>query len=76
MGGKHRTPVKVGTKWGKLTVVKAIQKNEHSQVMWEVRCECGVKTYAWGYNLVKGKKTHCGCGWPEVTGVNHPGMGF
>lgn len=63
MAGKHRTPVKPGTKWGKLTVLKAVSKNQYSQVRWEVRCDCGRKTIVWGYNLVKkeGNVTHCGC---------------
>lgn len=61
MGGTHRTPVGIGTTWGMLTVTKPLRKNEHSQTMWEVRCRCGRLTYAWGYNLVKGKKSDCGC---------------
>lgn len=55
------TPVKPGTKWAMLTVIKAVDKNESSQVLWEVKCDCGMKTRAWGYNLVKGKKISCGC---------------
>lgn len=61
MGGHHKTPVGPGTRWGKLVVIKAIRKNESSQIQWQVKCDCGIKTYAWGYNLVKGKKTFCGC---------------
>lgn len=61
MGGHHRTPVQPGTRWGKLVVGKVLRKNESSQVMWEVICDCGRKTHAWGYNLVKGKKKDCGC---------------
>jgi hypothetical protein len=56
-----RTPVKPGTKWGQLTVIKAVEKNEASHVLWEVKCECGTKTRAWGYSLVKGTKISCGC---------------
>lgn len=63
MGGHHRTPVQPGTRWGKLVVERAVRKNESSQVQWEVTCDCGRKTLAWGYNLVKGLKKHCGsCG--------------
>jgi hypothetical protein len=51
-----------GSVWGRLTVIGPHQKNESSQVQWTVRCACGTKTLAWGYNLVKGKKTDCGCG--------------
>src|SRR3990172_7389209 len=61
MAGTHRTPVGIGTTWGKLTVTKVLRKNEHSKALWEVRCQCGLLTYVWGYNLVKGKKTDCGC---------------
>jgi hypothetical protein len=61
MAGTHRTAVKPGTRWGRLTVVKALRKNEHAQVLWEVLCDCGRRGYAWGYNLVKGKKVDCGC---------------
>jgi hypothetical protein len=60
MGGHHRTPVKTGTRWGKLIVGKPVFKNESSQVQWEVTCDCGTKIRVWGYNLVKGK-TDCGC---------------
>ncbi len=60
MGGRHRTPVQPGTRWGKLVVGKPARKNESSQVQWHVSCDCGRKTLAWGYILVKGKKTSCG----------------
>jgi len=60
MGGRHRTPVKPGTRWGKLTVGKPFRKNESSQVQWRVKCDCGRGSLAWGYNLVKGKKVDCG----------------
>lgn len=61
MGGHHKTPVKPGTRWGKLVVEKPLFKNESSQVQWEVKCDCGNKARVWGYNLVKGLKTDCGC---------------
>lgn len=61
MAGHHRTAAKPGARFGMLTVGKELRRNEHSQVLWEVKCDCGRTTYAWGYNLVKGKKTHCGC---------------
>lgn len=61
MAGHHRTPVKTGVRFGMLVVGKVLKKNEHSQVIWEVVCDCGRVSYAWGFNLVKGKKTNCGC---------------
>jgi len=57
----RRTPVRTGARFGALVVGKPLRKNEHSQVLWEVVCDCGRKSYAWGYNLVKGKKKDCGC---------------
>jgi len=53
------SPVQKGTRWGSLVVLRLIRKNESGQKLWEVKCDCGVKTHAWGYNLVKGKKTTC-----------------
>jgi hypothetical protein len=61
MAGHHRTPVKPGARFGMLVVRKELRKNDHSQVLWEVKCDCGRSGYAWGYNLVKGKKVNCGC---------------
>ena len=61
MAGTHRTSVKTGARFGALTMGQPLRKNEHSQVLWEVVCDCGRKSYAWGYNLVKGKKKDCGC---------------
>jgi len=60
MAGHHRTAVQQGVRFGMLVVGKVLKKNEHSQVLWEVFCDCGRTAYAWGYNLVKGK-TDCGC---------------
>lgn len=60
MGGTHWTAVKTGARFGMLVVGKPLRKNEHSQVLWEIICDCGRKAYAWGYNIVKGK-TDCGC---------------
>ena len=57
----RETPVKPETKWGMLTVVKPVDKNESSQMRWEALCECGNTAIVWGYNLVKGKTVSCGC---------------
>lgn len=56
---QRKTAVHPGARFGSLTVGKPMRKNEYSQVQWEVKCDCGVTTYAWGYNLVKGLKLTC-----------------
>jgi hypothetical protein len=56
---KKKTRVHPGARFGALVVGKPIRKNEHSQIQWEVKCDCGVTTFAWGYNLVKGNKNAC-----------------
>ena len=57
----RESPVKPGTRWGLLTVKRLLEKNEQSQTRWQVQCACGALIPVWGYNLVKGLKTHCGC---------------
>lgn len=54
------TPVHPGARFGELVVGHPIRKNEHSQVQWSVKCDCGRKTVAWGYALVKKQKIACG----------------
>jgi len=69
MAGIRRTAAQPGARFGMLVIGKQLRKNEHSQVLWEVKCDCGRTDHAWGYNLVKGKKTSCGCvraGLPRV----------
>lgn len=60
MSRKRKTPVRVGTKWGKLTVLKEMEKNVSAQVKWRCVCECGRIVEAWGYSMVSKKKTACG----------------
>ena len=55
-----KSPVGIGKKFGQLTVLAMVSRNEVGQTLWDVRCSCGIVTRAWGYNLVKGKKTVCG----------------
>lgn len=57
--GQRKTAVHPGARFGSLVVGKPVRKNEHSQIQWEVKCDCGITTYAWGYNLVKGLKKTC-----------------
>lgn len=60
----RETPVKPGTKWGRLTVIQKLSKNEHGHVRWACLCECGRRIEVWGYNLAKqyGNTRSCGVG--------------
>jgi hypothetical protein len=57
----RKTPVEPGKRFGHVEVLERGEKNEHSQFRWTVKCDCGKTFETWGYNLVKGVTTSCGC---------------
>ena len=50
--------------FGKLTVIKKVDKQSRRGAYWECKCECGNKIIASGASLVKGTIYHCGCDRP------------
>lgn len=62
----------IGKKFGKLTVLKEIEKTKYSQRRYLCECDCGVKKIILGSNLLYGESTSCGCnkGYVEHTKIN------
>lgn len=53
--------LKLGAKFGRLTVIEFVGKNHHKQKLWKVRCRCnGNTSIVPGYYLTNGTKS-CGC---------------
>lgn len=50
----------IGQKFGKLTVIEPVYKND--RWLWRCRCECGNETIAWPNLLIRGKQKSCHCG--------------
>lgn len=60
--GRPRNPVpKIGTVFGRLTVLDNTQRAPRGQSMLRVRCECGKEKVVAASNVVLGKTTSCGC---------------
>lgn len=59
--------IKVGDKFGKLTVVESRKfiRSKDKYVI-KCQCECGKKFYAQSYNLSHGLATSCGCGQIKI----------
>jgi hypothetical protein len=56
-----RVKIMPGERFGKLTVIQEIGKNEIGSIMYEVLCDCGNASLAAGSSLRKGERTSCGC---------------
>ena len=52
---------RVGYVYGKLTVVKKLDKNASHQIMWECLCQCGNVTNVASCALSTGNTKSCGC---------------
>lgn len=60
--GLHKQSIKVGDRFGKLTVTAVYRDTENSRYMAECLCDCGdIKPNAAFRNLQRGAATHCGC---------------
>jgi hypothetical protein len=60
MGPRHKDLV--GQKFGRLTVLKHIDKNDTcNRTRWECRCDCGKISIVAGCHLRSGKTKSCGC---------------
>lgn len=51
----------VGRRFGRLTVVKEAGRNQHGQVKWLCRCDCGNEKIVLADNLRSGSTKSCGC---------------
>ena len=59
--------VKIGDKFGKLTVLAQDGSDSYYHRIWECECECGRHTKAVSRQLLGGKKRSCGC-LSEISG--------
>lgn len=50
-----------GQKFGRLTVVKFVGKNNQNRAIWKCLCDCGNETIARADALKSGDKQSCGC---------------
>lgn len=56
----------IGNKFGRLTVIKCIRKDEKRRPIIECKCECGNTIAAISYNVVRGATKSCGCLQKEI----------
>lgn len=56
-----RPVVKIGDKFGKLTVIIPQKPDNHGNKRWLCKCECGKAKVVRSDNLLTGKTTSCGC---------------
>lgn len=50
-----------GCIFGRLIVIKEVERGKSGHVQWLCRCECGNETIVTSSNLLKGKVKSCGC---------------
>ena len=55
------TPIKVGQKFGRLTILEDSGKRFYDYIIWKCQCTCGNITYAPSLNLLNNKVKSCGC---------------
>jgi len=53
--------MKIGNKFGKLTVIEKTDKRRARNILWLCRCECGGVKLAESYDLKNGRTLSCGC---------------
>jgi hypothetical protein len=58
-----RREIKVGERFGILTVIEPAGKAKSGHMQWKCLCDCGKETVALGHNIRKGNTTSCGCRW-------------
>lgn len=51
----------IGKKYGKLIVIKKLDRKEHQTTVYLCRCDCGNKCIASTSGLTMGSTTSCGC---------------
>lgn len=50
-----------GRRFGRLTVIGIAGRDNHRQVIWRCRCDCGKEANVRGYSLRSGNTQSCGC---------------
>jgi len=67
-----RKSVKIGDRFGKLTVSHPAKPDRHGHLRWVCKCDCGKNTIVMGGNLLASKTTSCGCSMGgDRKGVNY-----
>lgn len=59
-----------GQKFGRLLVIKMVERDKHHYVRWLCRCDCGNEKIALGNNLIRGLTLSCGCLRKEQCALN------
>jgi len=57
----------IGQRFGRLTVIKGLDKNKSGEYPWLCKCDCGNETIGVSWRLRNGEKKSCGCLQKEVT---------
>ena len=65
-----------GQRFGKLIATKPTDKKAGSNIVWELKCDCGNITYADTGNLGNGGTRSCGCLHKEIVNNNITGQRF
>lgn len=58
---KAKHTIKIGNKYGRLTVLSDSGKRNNREIVWECRCDCGNTHYVPGTSLRRGSTKSCGC---------------
>lgn len=61
-----------GQKFGRLTAIKPVGRNNHGNIKWLCRCDCGNEHEATVTTLRNGSVSSCGCLWRESRIANLP----
>ena len=56
-----------GEKYGRLTAIKSVGKNQYGQELWLFKCECGKETVVRGTAAKQSRTKSCGCLGKEAT---------
>ena len=52
-----------GQKFGKLTVIKKVEKSKNNRIKWICKCECG--------NITTNGETHTMMEWSKILNINY-----
>jgi hypothetical protein len=61
MPANRLTPVPLGQKFGRLTVIGRTESTPSGKTRWKCRCDCGKITQSYASNLRCGRTKSCGC---------------
>ncbi|MEK5324409.1 hypothetical protein [Aeribacillus sp. FSL M8-0254] len=68
--GCLKSPNLVGKKFGRLTVIKKLNKKRNGYYLWKVLCDCGNTDEATTGHLMSGAKKSCGCLNHEIEDIS------